>query len=375
MKAKFYKFLPTAIFIATANLFSIASLPAQALDCIAGGHPEQELPSCNRPSIGGPSIGGPSIEDNDAELTTIPGTSVSLSPPPGFVLSDRFSGFINPETLSSIVLVEMPPEAYPELASMLSSTPQAVTEAFSDRGIVLVVEKISSISLGTDTTPFVQGVQVADGMRVTKYFALLKGDRTVLLTFNVIEPDDLGEETIIETIQSVSLSPAPSVEQKIAELPFTFEAIAPFQVLDVIVSSSVVLNLSGERAPLEEEPLIIIANSTSPITSTPSETDLADYSSQLLQNTSGFGHADITEQSTVDFAGGEGYLIQALLPEASQQETNQQETNQEGTKVLQYLRILPNGFHLRMIVLGDSETLEELTPAIQTIQRSVEPKP
>ncbi|MEM9091984.1 MAG: hypothetical protein AAGC93_25020 [Cyanobacteria bacterium P01_F01_bin.53] len=366
MKAKFYKFLPTAIFIATANLFSIAPLPAQALDCSAGGHPEQENPSCNRPSIGGPSI-----EDNDAELTTIPGTSVSLSPPPGFVLSDRFSGFINPETLSSIVLVEMPPEAYPELASMLSSTPQAVTEAFSDRGIVLVVEKISSISLGTDTTPFVQGVQVADGMRVTKYFALLKGDRTILLTFNVIEPDDLSEETIIETIQSVSLSPAPSIEQKIAELPFTLEAIAPFQVLDVIVGSSVVLNLSGERAPLEEEPLIIIANSTSPITSNPSETDLADYSSQLLQNTSGFSHADITEQSTVDFAGGEGYLIQALLPEANQQEASQQ----EGTKVLQYLRILPNGFHLRMIVLGDSETLEELTPAIQAIQRSVEPKP
>lgn len=65
-------------------------------------------------------------------------------------------------------------------------------------------------------------------------------------------------------------------------------------------------------------------------------------------------------QSPIEFAGGEGYLIQAALEEST---------------VLQYIRILPDDFYIRMLVVGSTQEIADLAPTIQTIQRSVEAKP
>ena len=46
-----------------------------------------------------------------------PGSRVGLTPPDGMVVSKRFSGFENPAKASSITVVEMPAEAYAELAA------------------------------------------------------------------------------------------------------------------------------------------------------------------------------------------------------------------------------------------------------------------
>ncbi|MBE9063263.1 hypothetical protein [cf. Phormidesmis sp. LEGE 11477] len=295
----------------------------------------------------------------------IPGTSVSLQPPAGFVTADQFSGLVNPESLASIVIAELPAAAYTEFVSLFASTPEAVTSAFAERGIVLEVDTISNVLVNGNEVPLVKGIQTVGDTQVSKYFALFggetSGENTILITFNVTEPASLSEEAIVNTIQSIQVAPALSIEQKVAELPFTFEVAPPFQVFDVLLGSTVLLSPNGEPSPSGEDPVIIIASSVSPIIAADlSAFDLATFSSQVLLETEGFTQANITTRSPTEFAGGEGYVIQASVADST---------------VFQYLRILPNNFYIRMLAAGNTEAIAELVPTIEAIQSSVEAKP
>jgi len=289
---------------------------------------------------------------NQSEQVLIPGTSVSLLPPQGFALSEQFTGFVSEEDLSSIVLTELPLEVYSELSEALSSTPDEITELFAGQGIALDVENVSSIVVEGVQAPFIEGTQTISGIQVKKYFVLLGEESTILLTFNILDERQLSEQSVIDTIQSVQIRPVPSVQQKVAELPFTFAIAEPFKVFDVLLGSSVVLSSDDGSTDSDGDSLIIIASSISPV----QVTDLAEYSTYLLNSTAGFEDATVTEQSSVEFAGSDGYLVQAEL---------------QNNVVLQYLAVQPDGFYLRMVVIAAKEEIDQLLPVVQNIQESV----
>lgn len=285
-----------------------------------------------------------------AELVSVPGTSVSLEPPAGFSLSEQFSGFVNPDTLSSIVITELPLEGYSEIAATFSSV-ETAAERFASQGIV--VAEVSTIAVGGMEVPLLKGVQTISNVSVNKYIVLLRGDTTILLVFNVTDRDRFGEAAVIAAVESVEVAATPSLEEQVALLPFTFEVTAPFQILQTIGGSGVAITPNGEPDPSGKDPLIIIAGSTS---SAPETTELDIFAERLLRGTRGFAEASITNQAPVDFAGGNGYFIEATTPEGV---------------VLQYLRVPPNTPYVRLIVIGEPETVERSMPAIQEIVDSV----
>lgn len=336
-QSKLRQRLTSAIALFTLSAATITALPTAA----------SPLPHC---------CSTVQLAQGDRARISIPGTSVSLAAPAGFVLSDQFSGLINPENLSSIVIAELPAAAYAELAAVMASTPAAVTAAFAERGISLEVETISTLRIGDAQVPLVEGTQTVGSTQVRKYFTLLGGESTVLLTFNLTESAQLSEATVVDTIRSLDVAAAASIEQKLAELPFSFEVADPFGVFDVLLGSAVLLSPGGELDPTGTAPIVVIATSVSPV----QPSDVAAFASQLLQSTEEFSEVSMIAQSPIEFAGGEGYLIQAALEEST---------------VLQYIRILPDDFYIRMLVVGSTQEIADLAPTIQTIQRSVEAKP
>jgi hypothetical protein len=64
--------------------------------------------------------------------TKVPGTTIAMTPPSGYVLSDNFSGFENREDNSSITISELPKASYSELAVLFSSREAAAP--FSAKG-------------------------------------------------------------------------------------------------------------------------------------------------------------------------------------------------------------------------------------------------
>jgi len=306
------------------------------------------------------------------DAIAIPGTSLSLVPPTGFVLSEDYSGFVNYEDFSSIVLAELPPQAYSELADIFTSTPAEITAAFADRGLIVEVDAVSTVEHQGKTIPLVSAVQTLGDLKVQKYFTLFAQDsaglqNALLLTFNVTPDSLLSQAEVVATISSAEISSPPSVEEATAELPFTFEVVPPFQRVLGLLGSAVLLNLSGETGVGNEEPLIIIASSLSTITgATASGTlpsaELAAFSERVLKETDGFADVVINQRSPIEFAGGAGHYI-----------TGSQARSDEF--VAQYIRVLPDGYYIRMLVIGDLETVIEHTSAIQMIQSSVEMKP
>ncbi len=289
----------------------------------------------------------------NAQLVPVPGTSISLEPPVGFSLSEQFSGFVNLDNFSSIVITELPLEGYSEIATIFSSTQTAI-EAFASQGIL--VKEVSTVIVGNMQVPFVTGVQNVNDVSVDKYIALLRGDKTILLTFNVTD-DRLGEEAVIKAIESIEISATPSVEEQISQLPFTFKVAPPFQVLQTISGSGVALTPNGESDSSGKKPVIVIASSIGSVVNT---TDLATFAERLLLNTEGFTNAIISDRKPINFAGGNGYLIEAIVTDGV---------------VLQYLKISANtSSYVRLIVAGEAEEVEKLMPSIQAITNSVRVK-
>ncbi len=153
-----------------------------------------------------------------------------------------------------------------------------------------------------------KGTQQAAEGEITKYLTLFKGETTVLVTFNIFNPARITQEVVETTITSITLATAPTIEEKIAQLSFIFQPAAPFNISNVIGGSGVLLTTFEGTDPSGMEPIVIIARGQNIIY----DQDAADISEDLLRGTRGLSLARIVQQEFVEFAGGNGYLIEAV---------------------------------------------------------------
>ena len=98
-----------------------------------------------------------------AQPVSIPATSVALTPPAGFTLSDSFSGLENPETGSSITVTELPPESFAEISELFVST-EAAAAQFARQGIS--ISEVKQVTTPAGSIPLAVGRQSANGIEV-----------------------------------------------------------------------------------------------------------------------------------------------------------------------------------------------------------------
>ncbi|MEO0434498.1 MAG: hypothetical protein AAF151_22675 [Cyanobacteria bacterium J06656_5] len=279
----------------------------------------------------------------------IPGTSVSLEPPAGFTISSNFSGLENTQSGSSITINELPPEAYEDV-STLFGTEERATEALLRQGIA--IEEHTLLDVGETQVPLLRGTQRAEVGEVIKYLTLFKGETTVLVTFNIVDPNQVTPEIVEATVASISLTAAPTVEDKVSQLSFSFQAAAPFSLSDVLSGSAALLTTVETPDPSGMSPMVIIARGQNVVDGQ----DMANLSERLLRGTRGFSLVEIVRQATVDFAGGSGYMIEATL---------------DGLTVVQYAYVPANGRYIRLLATGESGVFVDVLPAVEEIVESV----
>ena len=280
----------------------------------------------------------------ESQRLAINGTSVTLTPPPGFTASRSARGIENTATSSSITVSETSAQAYAELAERFSSA-KAMSDGYADQKIV-----VRSVRRIDGKFPFAVGRQTVNGKDVTKYFALVQGDKTVLLTFTI------GDRTFTEAdaeavVRSVEIAPEPTLEERLSELPFTFRAVEPYSITDVINRQAVNLRVEGGAA----QPTITIGYGRSQALMG----DEARVAVDLLRGTGGYRDAQITAQGAAPFAGGNGYVITAVV---------------ENRTAIQYLHIISGGAYLRMLARGETAAMQGADAVIKEIASSVEPR-
>ena len=188
-------------------------------------------------------------EPQGPQRLTIRGTSVTLTAPPGYTASRTTRGIENTTTGTTITISEASAEAYAGLAERFKSA-KAMTDGYANQGVT--IRTVRSVD---GKIPFAIGRQTTSaGKDVTKYFALLQGDKTVLLTFTIGDRN-FTEADAEAVVRSVEIAPDPTLEERLSELPFTFRAVEPYAVADVINRQAVNLRVAGDTA----QPTITIA--------------------------------------------------------------------------------------------------------------------
>lgn len=302
------------------------------------------------------AIGFACTANVSAQNVRIPGTNVTIEPPPGFAAARTARTLEHAENGSSIRFQEMSPAAYPDLAEIFSS-PRTASQRF--RGDNIRIMRIEPVDVNGKQVPLAIGDQTTGRRTVTKYMALV-GDpaddaNIVLVTFDVTDPRALTRNDVEAAIRSITLGRQPTLDDKLARAPFTFEEAAPYRIQDVMPNGSVMLRAPAEAGATGQPPMILIERANTP--AAPGET--AEFAETLLRSAVRTASFEITERATVPFAGGDGLYLIATAGEMG---------------VLQFVRVLAGGRYILLAAIGEKDALFATRAAVEEIASSLELK-
>jgi hypothetical protein len=303
--------------------------------------------------LAGVAVGLGLVWSASAQLVPVPGTLVALAPPKGFTLAREFGGFENKRGGSSITVEEMPPNAAADIVAAFSS-PKGLSTRFGSQGVRIT--RIDRIALDSGDAPLAVGEQSFKGSEFVKYMTLLggrDGKNTVLITFNLSAATPLRQSDVEAIVRSVNIGRPPSLSEKLAQVPFTFKTAPPFHTADAMPGTAVILATLDGVDPQGKKPLIVIGRM--PTSASPAENE--QVNEREMRSVPGFREAPVTERRNTPFAGGSGNFISAAA---------------NGRTVIQFVRVLPGGSLMRMLVTGDTPAIEEARQSILDIASSVE---
>jgi hypothetical protein len=282
------------------------------------------------------------------ERVKIPNTSVTLTAPPGFAPARGVAGLENAATNSTITISERPGEAYAEVAEIFSSA-RTLSQRYASQNVT--IRSVRELIIGNARVPFASGRQLRQGEEFVKYYALLKGDKTVLVAFTIADRS-FSEADAEAVVRSVELTPEPTVEERLATLPFSFRVVEPFNVTEVRARSLATLIAGDGSDATRSQPVVVVERALARAAAG-DEPRIAD---ELVRTVGGFREAALVEQRAAPFAGGDGYFVTAVA---------------EGRTLVQYLRVLPGGAYVRLVARGDTGAMESLAEAITAMAESV----
>jgi hypothetical protein len=186
-------------------------------------------------------------------LVPVPGTSVSLSPPSGFVSADRFPGFMKESTGSSIMVSEIP-GPYAEVTAGFSDKRQ-----MQARGMTLLGN--SSVKVDGQKAMLLEVEQPAYGTLFRKWMlAVERPGGTALIVASFPKEERKQGEDLKAAILAAAFGKASDPANALA---FTATPVDPFQVAKVM-GQNMILSPGG-RFPLKDEnaPFMVLGLSVS----------------------------------------------------------------------------------------------------------------
>ena len=289
-----------------------------------------------------------------ADVVFPPGSIVGLVPPPDVEESHSFAGFENRAKGATLLIVDMPPEAFAELEAGFND------DNLADKGIT--VEKRASLPLpnaeGTKAL-LVTGWQQIGAVKVRKW-VLLAGNETLttLVTFQVPEAQAGAFPDAVIRASLASLAFRSTADQ-VAALPFTLTDLSGFRVVRTLGGTTVILT-DGPKNIIEgaEQPYFVVAIGAG----APRDDDRRNFAVRALSALPGVRDMRIERSEPLRISKLPGYEIMAQGVDAK--------TGQP-VKVVQWLRFAPTA-HLRMVAVMPLSQFQDLYPRIRAIRDGVD---
>ncbi len=287
-----------------------------------------------------------------AEPLAIPGTPVTMTPPAGYRVSERFSGLEHPASGGSFLVNMLPATALPELTRLFQSF-DSISAGMRPRGVSVTERHVVDVDGAAQTV--YRGSQAAGGLVFDKYLALYAGDAATIVSFQAPEGAGPSEAAVLATFASVRLRAALSLEEKLAALPFTFGPLGEVRLVDVLSRSGAYLTIGPkDRDPAGAQPTLIISTSLS---KTPTPDDLERHGAALLATLEAVERIDVIAANAFAFDGASGMR---LVADAVDRRSGR------ALRLMQWMRYSDEGY-LRVLGLGPLEAREDFAQAFQAV--------
>ena len=289
---------------------------------------------------------------SDAQIVQIPNTSVTLAAPQGFRIARSFPGLENTMTGSTIQIAEYPPEKYAETAAVFAS-PKTASTRYAGEGVRFT--RIEPVSVDGGTVQLAIGQQVKNGKEFQKYITVFGGGdaKAVLVTFTIGAAQSMSRSDVDAVVRSIKVKRLPTLEETLAQLAFVFKAAPPFRFTSATDSYTAMLAAFDGADTTGLKPLAVITRvGTGALLTESAKT--AEQSLKMMA-----ANAVIKERATVPFAGGQGAYVSAIV---------------EKRTVSLFLRVLPGGSYLQLLVVGETMAMADIRDAVKELAASIEPR-
>ena len=178
--------------------------------------------------------------------------------------SRRFTGFERAEGGATLQIVELAPQAYPELQQSFTD------ESLRTQGFV--VEKREPVKVAGDIDATLlsgeQPAAEAQGVPAIRKWLLLVGAPDVTgIIIAQMTPGAESEEAMRATLLGVALRSARTLDQQVDALPFRIADLAGFRTVRVLAGNSVLMTRGPkDELPALEQPILVMAQAVQPPT-------------------------------------------------------------------------------------------------------------
>ncbi len=241
------------------------------------------------------------IQPGRAQDVVFPGGSgIGLVPPPGMVLSSSFSGFEDAAKGTSIVVTEMPVDAYATLAAKFNP------EGLRETGIEAGGPPVDWPVQGSVVSKLIRGSQVAAGIKYRKWIVLVGAQTTTgMITVQIPEGVEggLSDDDVDKALRTITVRAPPSLDDQIAALPFKLTDTAGFRPVRVIAGATLLLTEGANDVAMSSaQPMVIVASN---LNTAPEASTRMDFAKQAFASLTGIKDVRSDNESSSESDGAE----------------------------------------------------------------------
>jgi hypothetical protein len=287
------------------------------------------------------------------------GSVVGFVPPPGFVVSKRFPGFENTDNGGSIVLLSLPPQAYPDIEKSMTA------EAFKAQGIT--EEKRENVTLPGGKGVLVIGSEQENGQKFRKWMFLGSVPAAIAIAAVRIPdaalpayPDDVIKTSLLTMTARASVP----IEEQLSLIPFKLSEMSGLRPVRVLGGAGIFLTDGPKDAPeVAEQPVFIVSIGQGG----PEQTEeRANFARNLFTGLADFKDVRIVSGDMLRLGGG-SMPTHELQAEAKDARTD------TPMKIVQWVRFGPGAF-VRMIGIARADLWSKEFPRFRAVRDGVSPR-
>jgi hypothetical protein len=291
-----------------------------------------------------------------AEPTFQTAGRIGLELPSGFMQSDRFPGFEHPGTGATIIVAELPREAWANLRGTMSD------KALEAQNIT--IESRETVTVAGSDAVLLRGKQKLGAVTAEKWI-LVVGYPTVtgLVTYQVADMA-IGAhkpEEIRAALLSTSFRAPVTIGEQLSTLPFTIGVLDGFRVDRVLGGSTAIIIEEGASAESEPALLVVAASKGG----SPPEPERDNFARRAIAGLNIVRDVTVETSAEGPIGGDEGHEL-----------IGQAFDSRSGAPVgfVQWLRFRPDGY-VRYVGIMPADQRDRLVPMFRKIRDSVEPRP